>query len=127
MDEALRPLGLRVTQAAALLYLQRQPGLSGAELARRLLLTPQSAATLLAGFEKKGWVSRTSHAVHRGFRETVLTAKGREVLRESVKVVARVDHAVRKSMNKSEHAQLHELLEKCLTNAQALLRKKYTF
>jgi DNA-binding MarR family transcriptional regulator len=120
MDEALSPIGLRVTQGAALMYLYEQPGLSGAELARRLHLTPQSAATLLANFEAKGWAKRTPHPVHRGFRETVLTESGKAILTKSVKIIERINRAIMENVTDQELAQLFDLMERVLKNARSL-------
>ncbi len=120
MDDALSPVGIRVTQGAALLYLHQQPGLSGAELARRLLLTPQSVATLLAGFEARGWVKRTPHPVHKVFREATLTDAGRNVLIENAKVVARINQAISQDLTEREFAQLYNLLGRIMKNAQTL-------
>lgn len=118
-DDALKPVGVGVTQVAALLHLHRQPGLSGAELARRLLVTPQSTATLLAGLETRGWVTRSQHPMHRTLIEATLTDAGRSMLREGVAVIQSVDAAISRGMSTDERSKFSELLSRCLQNARA--------
>jgi len=48
VNDAIRAYGVTPTQVDALNRLVLEPGLSGAELARRLLVTPQAAKLALA-------------------------------------------------------------------------------
>jgi DNA-binding MarR family transcriptional regulator len=116
MDAALKPLGLTVSQVAILLHLQRTPGLSGAELARRLLLTAQSMATTLAQLEARGWVHRQAHPVHRAVIETMLTEAGQAVLRSGLAAVVLVEAEVTAGMSAVEIAELLGRLRQCRSN-----------
>jgi len=93
-DAALRPLALTVPQYAALLLLDEQPGLSGAELARRALVTPQTMSTVLSNLRRKGLVERGPHPVHGHVVETQLTAAGTVLLRRADRAALQVEAAL---------------------------------
>ena len=76
MDEALRPQGLTTPQYAVLTALEAEAGLSGAELARRCFVTPQTMNEIVAGLEARGWVTRRRHAEHGRVLQTFLTDQG---------------------------------------------------
>ncbi len=124
MDEALRPCGVTLTQVAALMHLERQPGLSGAELARRLLITPQSTGTLLGRLEADRWIDRRPHAMHRGLIEIVLTQEGEAKLQEGGAVIAKMDEQISRGMSATERDQLGDLLGRCLANARVALSER---
>lgn len=121
MDEALRSLGISLTHAAALMHLERQPGLSGAELARRLLITPQSTATLLAQMEKKGWILRSAHPVHRTLIEVVITKEGRLAMSSAFGRISEIDARITRDLSSSDLRILHQGLDSCLVAAQDVL------
>lgn len=58
MDRELRTVDITPTQFYALAHIARAPGLSGAELARGLLTTPQAVATLVTRLLAAGLVER---------------------------------------------------------------------
>jgi DNA-binding MarR family transcriptional regulator len=76
VNEAVKPYGVTPTQLGALNRLVQEPGLSGAELARRLLVTPQAAQLALAGLEVRGLVERRSDANHGRIVRSYLTNEG---------------------------------------------------
>lgn len=65
----------------ALRRLIQEPGLSGAELARRLLVTPQAAQLALTSLEKQGLVERTPDPNHGRIVRTTVTAEGRRIIK----------------------------------------------
>lgn len=75
-ESVLRPLGLTVPQYAALLALSEEPGIGGAELARRCLVTPQSMSTVLSNLQSKELIGRPPHRLHRRVVETCITDAG---------------------------------------------------
>ncbi|MFC4471074.1 MarR family winged helix-turn-helix transcriptional regulator [Streptomyces xiangluensis] len=50
-DQRLRPLGMAAAQYSLLICIHTDPGLTGAELARRLNVTPQAVASQVARME----------------------------------------------------------------------------
>src|SRR3954452_9148054 len=63
-DNALRPHGLSGAQYAALSVLAREPGISGAALARACTTTAQATNGVLATLEREGLVGREPHPTH---------------------------------------------------------------
>ena len=82
VNEAIRAFGVTPTQLGALNRLVQEPGLSGAELARRLLVTPQAAQLALAALEERGLVERRPDANHGRIVRTYLTDDGRRVVKQ---------------------------------------------
>lgn len=112
-NAALRPLGLTVPQYAALFLLAEQPGLSGAELARRALVTPQTMSTVLANLERKGLIERSTHPIHTRIVEIRLTRPGAEVLSAADDAAIRVEAAI-DDVLRSDRASLHQLLARAI-------------
>ncbi len=112
-NAALRPLGLTVPQYAALFLLAEQPGLSGAELARRALVTPQTMSTVLANLERKGLIERSTHPIHTSIVEIRLTRPGAEVLSAADDAAIRVEAAI-DDVLRSDRASLHQLLARAI-------------
>ena len=54
MDAHAREHGLTALQYTALTVLQRQPGMSGAQLSRRSFVSPQAGSEMVAHLERKG-------------------------------------------------------------------------
>jgi DNA-binding MarR family transcriptional regulator len=81
VNEAIRSYGVTPTQMGALNRLTREPGLSGAQLARRLLVTPQAAQLALTALEERGLVERKPDPNHGRIVRTYLTTEGRRVAR----------------------------------------------
>src|SRR5690606_3857221 len=58
VNDAVKPHGVSTAQIGVLRQLTNQPGLSGAELARRLLISPQGVQLALTALERRGLVER---------------------------------------------------------------------
>jgi DNA-binding MarR family transcriptional regulator len=80
VSDAVRSYGVTPTQMGALNRLVQEPGLSGAEMARRLLVTPQAAQLALTALEKNGLVERRPDAKHGRIVRTYLTDEGQKVV-----------------------------------------------
>ncbi|MGN6325227.1 MarR family winged helix-turn-helix transcriptional regulator [Pseudolysinimonas sp.] len=86
MEEALRPLGLTVTQYSCLELLAQRPGLSNSDLARGAFVTRQSMNVLLQALESDGVVTREA-PVGKAL-PTRLTSKGAR-MREAASAAVR--------------------------------------
>jgi DNA-binding MarR family transcriptional regulator len=91
---ALKPLGLTLAQYLALTELERQPGITGASLARASLVSPQAMMVVLKSLEDQGLVSRTPHTRHANVLEVRVTDAGGEALAGAREVVEPIEHAV---------------------------------
>jgi len=79
VNEAISGHGVTTAQIGLMRQLANEPGLSGAELARRLLISPQGVQLALAALERRGLVERKQDPQHGRIMQAYLTAEGRAV------------------------------------------------
>ncbi len=79
VNEAIGDHGVSTAQIGLLRQLSGEPGLSGAELARRLLITPQGVQLALRALESRGLVERKQDPRHGRILRAYLTDEGRSV------------------------------------------------
>ncbi len=116
MEQALVAERLSPSQVALLVMVHQEPALSGAELARRLHLTPQSVATAVGQLETRGLVTRQAHRVHRKVIEIFLTDEGLQTLRRAVDLIRTVDAQAMAGLGVTDRAQLRRSLEQIARN-----------
>jgi DNA-binding MarR family transcriptional regulator len=80
LERALSDLNVTPPQFAVLTMLKAYPGLSGADLARVSLLTPQTVGQIIRNLERAGAIRKTPHPVHGRVLQWSLTAKGAGLL-----------------------------------------------
>ena len=90
MRARLAPFGLSVPEYTALSILDRVPGLSNAQLARRSLITPPAMLEVLASLERRGLVERHNDPGHGRIRRAELTEEGARTLRASARDINRL-------------------------------------
>ncbi|GAA5072635.1 DNA-binding MarR family transcriptional regulator [Thermocatellispora tengchongensis] len=110
---AIAPSGLTVPQYTVLLVLSTEPGLSGAALARRCLVTPQTMSSVLATMERQGLIERTPHPRHQHVIETRVTPQGAAKLREADEAAVAVERGLAALFTPEEAATLIEHLTRC--------------
>jgi DNA-binding MarR family transcriptional regulator len=79
-ERALADLGITPPQFAVLTMLRAYPGLSGADLARVALLTPQTVGVIIRNLERGGAIRKTPHPVHGRVLQWTLTRRGGTLL-----------------------------------------------
>src|SRR5262249_31437782 len=79
VNEAISGHGVTTAQIGLMRQLANEPGLSGAELARRLLISPQGVQLALAALERRGLVERKQDPQHGRIMQAYLTDEGRAV------------------------------------------------
>ena len=94
LETALRAHRLSGAQYAALSVLARNPGLSGAELARACNTTPQAINGVVANLEREGLVERRAHPTHGRILQASLTDEGRRRLDQATPAVRRVERTI---------------------------------
>jgi DNA-binding MarR family transcriptional regulator len=80
LERALADLGVTTPQFAVLTMLNAYPGLSGADVARVALLTPQTVGVIIGNLERDGAIKRTPHPVHGRVLQWTLTRRGSDLL-----------------------------------------------
>lgn len=108
--ETIGPAGLTPTQFAVLLALADDEGPSSAEVARRVLVRPQSANALIGGLVDQGLVVRDGPG-GRGRRAGVaLTDLGRDALERALPLVRAFNAPDALGLTPAQAAMLVELL-----------------
>jgi DNA-binding MarR family transcriptional regulator len=112
-DAVLRPLGLTVPQYQALLVASEEPGISGAELARRCLVTPQTMTTVLGNLTTKGLIQRRSVPGQGRAMETAITPAGKRLLGRADKKVLEVESKLSGALSARDEAAFRKMLDRC--------------
>lgn len=89
--EALVQHELSVAQFASLMILDEMPGLSVADVARKVSTARQSANEMLGGLERAGLVERRPHPNDRRSQQIFLTEAGRNRLSAAMPTVKSVE------------------------------------
>lgn len=119
MDEALRPLGLTVSQYACLSTLHAEPGITASELARRTFVSRQSMNVLLQGLERQRLVERTDEPGPRRERAADLTTDARRLLPRAESAVSAVTGRMLAGLTPAQRDAMREALT---ASRDALLR-----
>jgi DNA-binding MarR family transcriptional regulator len=82
MERALADLGATPPQFVVLTMLRAYPGLSGADLARVAMLTPQTTGVIIRNLERDGAIKKTPHPVHGRVLQWRVTRRGAALLDE---------------------------------------------
>ncbi|MFJ8476095.1 MarR family winged helix-turn-helix transcriptional regulator [Kitasatospora sp. NPDC094011] len=118
-SRVLRTVDLTVPQYVTLLALQQSTGMSGAQLAREGMVTPQTMTTILTNLEAKGLITREPSSVHQKVLVARLTRSGRALAKKADALARGVEQRLADAFDDAERAQLRELLER----STAVLRR----
>ncbi|CDO30718.1 MarR family winged helix-turn-helix transcriptional regulator [Mycolicibacterium porcinum] len=114
VNESVKEHGVTTAQIGVLRQLTSQPGLSGAELARRLLITPQGVQLALTALEKRGLVERKQDPQHGRILQVFLTDEGRAVASAVVADAVAAHERVFGVLSDDEQEQLKGLLRRVI-------------
>ena len=99
LERALADLGVTQPQFAVLTMLTAYPGLSGADVARVALLTPQTVGVIIGNLERDGAIQKTPHPVHGRVLQWTLTRRGVGLLEECRRRVTTVERRLVAGLN----------------------------
>lgn len=102
LDEELEPLGISMSQFGTLNALAVKGALSGADLARRAAVRPQTMSVALVALVEAGLLDRRPHPVHRRVVLFDLTSQGRQLWRRADHRVERVENRFRDVLGGTE-------------------------
>lgn len=111
--KAVRGHGINPRQFSALAILVNEPFLSQGELARRVMVTPQSMGESIGTLIDAGLLARDDVEPGRAAR-LIVTAKGKALLRKAYPVVKAADDECFTSLTTSDRKVLSGLLGKLL-------------
>ncbi|MCK0176575.1 MULTISPECIES: MarR family winged helix-turn-helix transcriptional regulator [Mycobacteriaceae] len=112
VNDAVSQHGVSTAQIGVLRQLTDEPGLSGAELARRLLISPQGVQLALTALEKRGLVERKQDPQHGRILQAFLTDSGRKVADAVVSDAIAAHDRVFGVLSKAEQRTLRDLLSR---------------
>ncbi len=110
VNDAIGSHGVTMGQLGMMRQLADEPGLSGAELARRLLITPQGAQLALTSLERSELVERKPDPAHGRILRAYLTDRGRKVTAAVFADAVAAHNEVFGVLDDDEQKTLHDLL-----------------
>jgi DNA-binding MarR family transcriptional regulator len=121
VDTGLRARGINLSfvHGMVLRTLAKEPGISGAQLARRTIVTAQSMNSLLRIMESTQFIVREKHPENRRTDCWYLTPHGLKQVEQAGEVVDGVMTRMRAAITKADAGHLVELLHKCAGALQA--------
>ena len=118
LERQLADLGVTPPQFAVLTMLQAYPGLSGADLARVALLTPQTVGVIIRNLERDGAIKKTPHPVHGRVLQWMLTRRGGTLLDQCRRPVRALDRRLIAGLGAKAQATVRRWLSKIAADLQ---------
>jgi DNA-binding MarR family transcriptional regulator len=112
----LGSLGLTLPQYSILSVADAEPGLSGAELARDSMLTPQTTNEIITLLVKADLLERRPDARDKRLRRMFVTTAGRDLVARARPVVHVVERRMTASLDDDNLARLRAWLSDCALN-----------
>jgi DNA-binding MarR family transcriptional regulator len=112
LDEALAPCRVSTPEYTALSVLREREGLSSAQLARRVCITPQAMNQVVIGLERRGLIKRRGEAQGRKM-STSLTTKGAELLALCDRATLPIEERLLSGLSRAEIAGFRKALSSC--------------
>lgn len=123
-EAVLRDAGVTPAQQMILAVLTEAPGITGAELARRCAITPQTVTSSINRLEAGGLVERRHHPVHRTLIEIHPTNQGKDLFTQADQHVVELDATLSASLSDTDLVRLRNLLTTVTEAAQAYLQQR---
>jgi DNA-binding MarR family transcriptional regulator len=126
VDSTIRARGIGVSfpHVMVLKTLAREPGISGAQLARRTTVTAQSMNGLLRSMESTGLIVREKHPENRRTDCWFMTRSGLKRVPAAGEIADEIITRMLASISKADAARLSELLHECAAALQSSAEPK---
>jgi DNA-binding MarR family transcriptional regulator len=118
MERSLASLGVTTPQFVVLTMLRAYPGLSGADLARVALQTPQTVGVIIRNLERDGAIAKTPHPVHGRMLMWTLTRRGSRLLDSCRRRALAQERRLSAALNASSQRIVRRWLSKIATDLQ---------
>ena len=113
IEAALEPFELSGAQYGALVFVDRNPGTSNADLARFLLITPQALGRVTAQLGVRGLLVRDADEAIGRRRPLALTPLGTRVVREAEPAVERAQQQLLSPLTTEQQLAFLHALDAC--------------
>ena len=118
MERTLSEVGVTSPQFVVLTMLRAYPGLSGAELARVALLTPQTVGVIIRNLQRDGAIRKTAHPVHGRVLQWTLTRRGAALLARCRRHAQALERRLMAGLSAKAQATVRRWLSKIATDLQ---------
>ena len=118
LERALAGLGVTPPQFAVLTMLKAYPGLSGADLARVTLLTPQTVGVIIRNLERDRAIRKAPHPVHGRVLQWTLTRHGLNLLGQCRRHVLALERRLMAGLSAKAQGTVRRWLSKIAADLQ---------
>ncbi|MBR0895324.1 MarR family transcriptional regulator [Bradyrhizobium tropiciagri] len=118
MERGLAGLGVTSPQFVVLTMLKAYPGLSGADLARVALQTPQTVSVIIRNLERDGAIRKTPHPVHGRVLQWTLTSHGTSLLEKCRHIAQAQERRLAASLDARSEQIVRQWLSKIAIDLQ---------
>ncbi len=118
LERALSELGVTPPQFLVLTMLKAYPGLSGADLARVALLTPQTVGVIIRNLKRDGAIRMTPHPVHGRVLQWTVTRRGLSLLERCRTHAMALERRLAAGLSAREQATVRRWLAKIAEDLQ---------
>ena len=118
LERALGEFGVTVPQFVVLTMLKAYPGLSGADLARVALLTPQTVGVIIRNLERDGAIRKAPHPVHGRILQWTLTPRGLKLLEKCRRQALALERRLSASLSGTAEATVRRWLARIAQDLQ---------
>jgi DNA-binding MarR family transcriptional regulator len=119
LERALAELGATPPQFLVLTMLKAYPGLSGADLARVAVLTPQTVGVIIRNLERDGAIRKTPHPVHGRVLQWSLTRRGLTLLKKCRRHAMALERRLAAGLNRKEERAVRRWLSNIALTLQS--------
>ena len=116
LERALAELRVTPPQFAVLTMLRAYPGLSGADLARVALLTPQTVGVIIRNLERDGAIRKERHPLHGRALRWRLTRHGDTLLGKCRRHAMALERRLEAGLSAKSQATIRRWLSKIAAN-----------
>ena len=118
LERSLGEIGVTPPQFIVLTMLKAYPGLSGADLARVALLTPQTVGVIIRNLERDGAIQKTPHPVHGRALQWTLTQHGLTLLEKCRRPVMALERRLASGLTPQTLAAIRRWLAQIAADLQ---------
>lgn len=118
LDKKLRPLGISTAHFSTLAMVHELGVASGADLARRCFVTPQTVTTLIVALEREGAIKR-SPSSHGRVIEARLTPKGKMLLEHAHSAALSIEDSYLSHLTEDGRQTFAAILRSCIAQLGA--------
>jgi DNA-binding MarR family transcriptional regulator len=116
LERALADLSVTPPQFVVLTMLRAYPGLSGADLARVALLTPQTVGVIIRNLERDGAIRKAPHPIHGRVLQWKLTRRGETRLDKCRQRALGIERRLMAGLPKQAQATIRRWLARIATD-----------